>query len=268
MSKDKTPKDPLDDLDFNDLKPHPVAAEFFQPMPNEDIKSLGEDIKAHGLCEPITIHEGQILDGNNRYTACRMAPYSLRKEHFVLFPVDSDPLIFVLSKNAHRRHLDAEGKRRLIAKLLEKRPDASSRLIASIVRVSHHTVEDVRKKLEGEADPAPAENSTGQSAQLPGTPAAAPAATTTRTGADGKTRTIAKTTPRRDVSGGDMPRRNKPLKAVLEKLQLVTDTASQQIIFDKLYDLAGEKRMNKWMLLKQPDDDDEDEDSQSETMTQ
>jgi hypothetical protein len=245
MTKDKNPpKDPLDDVDFNDLKPHPVAAEFFQPMPNEDIKSLSEDIKAHGLCEPITIHEGQILDGNNRYTACRMAPYSLRKEHFVLFPVDNDPLIFVLSKNAHRRHLDAEGKRRLIAKLLEKRPGASNRLIASIARVSHNTVEAVRQKLEPPPADPPAENPTGQIDQLTGPTPPAPAVTTTRTGLDGKTRTI--TNPQ--ALG---VRALKPLKAIKLNLELITDTASQQEIFNILYDKAGDKKIRKWTQMKE-----------------
>ena len=56
----------------------------------------------------------------------------------------------------HRRHLTTRQKHDIIATLLKATPDQSNRQIAESVKVSHHTVGDVRAKLE----------STGQIAQL------------------------------------------------------------------------------------------------------
>src|SRR5262245_9522193 len=124
--------------------PHPLA-EMFPALEGEELDKLAEDIEENGLLEPITLYEGKILDGRNRYNACRKINYKFGELDFEEFiaDADKDPLAFVLSKNMARRHLNADQKRELIAKLLEKRPNASSRLIASIARVSHHTVEDV-----------------------------------------------------------------------------------------------------------------------------
>jgi hypothetical protein len=146
-------------------------------MQGAELDNLGEDMVKNGLHEPITIFEQKILDGRNRYRAGMAAGYKFRKEDFREFK-GADPLAFVFSKNFARRHLTAEQKRAIIAKLLKERPEASSRAIAAIAQVSHHTVEAVRQ----EAPPTP----TGQSAQLTDEPPApAPAK---RMGRDGKKR--------------------------------------------------------------------------------
>jgi hypothetical protein len=59
------------------------------------------DIKDNGLKDPITILNGQILDGRNRYMACGIAGVEPR---YVDFAGD-DPIAFVVSANIHRRHL-------------------------------------------------------------------------------------------------------------------------------------------------------------------
>jgi hypothetical protein len=59
-----------------------------------------------------------------------------------------DPYEFVLSINLHRRHLAAEQKRELIAKLLKATPDKSDRQIAEQTKTSPTTVGTVRAKLE------------------------------------------------------------------------------------------------------------------------
>lgn len=69
---------------------------------------------------------------------------------------DVDPYAFVLSANLHCRHMTAEDKRDLIAKLLRVMPDQSNRQIARIIGVSHVTVGAVRADVE----------STGQIDQL------------------------------------------------------------------------------------------------------
>jgi ParB-like nuclease domain len=155
-------------------------AEMFPLIEGKDLDALADDIRANGLLEPITVKDKSVLDGRNRYLACQKAGYAFKESDFRELGVEVDPLVFVISKNIQRRHLTPAQKREIIALLVSKHPQASSRQIAGIAHVSHHTVEEVRKE-------------TGQSAQL-------------RTGADGKKRKIpgrrkgskhSQTTPRR-----------------------------------------------------------------------
>ena len=54
-----------------------------------------------------------------------------------LFPLSEvDPCEFVLSANVHRRHLTAEQKRELIAKVLKAQPEKSNRQVAEQVKAS------------------------------------------------------------------------------------------------------------------------------------
>ena len=59
-----------------------------------------------------------------------------------------DPLVFVISKNLHRRHLKEEAKRQLIAELIKATPEKSNRGIAATVKVDHKTVASVRAEKE------------------------------------------------------------------------------------------------------------------------
>ena len=51
-----------------------------------------------------------------------------------------DPYEYVLSANIHRRHLTAEQKREIIAKVLKAQPEKSNRTIAKQMKVDHKTV--------------------------------------------------------------------------------------------------------------------------------
>ena len=63
-----------------------------------------------------------------------------------------DPYAFVLSVNAHRRHLTTEQKRDLIAAVMKAPPDKSNRTIAKQTRADHKTVGTVRAELEGRGE--------------------------------------------------------------------------------------------------------------------
>jgi hypothetical protein len=91
---------------------HPIA-EIFPMLEEKDLKALAEDINAKGLKEPITLYEGKILDGRNRYRACELAELDLEPDDITQYEGD-DALGFVVSKNLHRRHLN-EGQRAQIA---------------------------------------------------------------------------------------------------------------------------------------------------------
>jgi ParB-like nuclease domain len=55
----------------------------------------------------------------------------------------------VVSLNVHRRHLTAEKKRELIAKVLRRQPETSDRQIGEMVKADNKTVAAVRAEMEG-----------------------------------------------------------------------------------------------------------------------
>jgi hypothetical protein len=63
-----------------------------------------------------------------------------------------DPYAYVVSANIHRRHLTAEQKRELIAKLIKTTPEKSDRQIAETVKASPTTVGTVRAEMEAKGD--------------------------------------------------------------------------------------------------------------------
>lgn len=80
---------------------HP-AAELFPLMGEEELAALAADIKTNGLRQPIVLdHEGRLVDGRNRLSACSMAKV---KPEFVNLNGE-DPLAFVVSLNVMRRNL-------------------------------------------------------------------------------------------------------------------------------------------------------------------
>jgi len=95
---------------------HPIA-NIFPLITGEEFERFKADIETRKQQEPIWLHEGKILDGRNRYRACkelRLTPDAKRYE-------GDDPLGFVLSANLHRRHL-RESQRALVAAKLARLP--------------------------------------------------------------------------------------------------------------------------------------------------
>jgi hypothetical protein len=54
------------------LEPHPLAG-LFPPMGRYEYEELKADILRNGLQMPIVLFEERILDGRNRYRACKEA---------------------------------------------------------------------------------------------------------------------------------------------------------------------------------------------------
>ena len=82
--------------------PHPIC--LLMPSSDEDeLQSLVDDIRAHGLLDPIVLFEKRILDGRNRAAACASAG---REPRYVeLEGTREEALMFVVSHNLKRRHL-------------------------------------------------------------------------------------------------------------------------------------------------------------------
>jgi len=169
---------------WRDILPTHPAADLFPLMSSDELQALGEDIRKHGLHEPITVvrqyrrhadgtlHVGEydlvLLDGRNRLEAMERAGFALIRDgkldktlgHRALglepltgggyaeLDSDVDPYAFVISRNIHRRHLTTEQKREVIANLIKALPEKSDRQIAAMLGVSHHTVGTVRAEME------------------------------------------------------------------------------------------------------------------------
>lgn len=86
------------------MKFHPFA-DIFPLIEGDDFTALVADIKAHGLREKVVTYRGQILDGRNRFLACKQARV---KPLFRAFSGDdAAALALVVSSNVHRRHLSS-----------------------------------------------------------------------------------------------------------------------------------------------------------------
>ena len=98
---------------MHDYEPHPAAA-LFPVLGEDELQKLADDIRAHGLLEPIVLHEGKVLDGRNRLEACKRAGVEPK------FMVDgriASPILYVLSKNLYRRHLTTSERAAIAAEV-------------------------------------------------------------------------------------------------------------------------------------------------------
>jgi len=139
---------------------HPLA-DIFPLMKGAEFDRLVADIKANGLLHPIIIYQGMILDGRNRYRACRLAGVPVRTEP----DHGTDPVKYVLSVNLQRRHLNDSQRAMVAAKLANlnhgQRPASLANLqvspvtqpeAAKALNVSPRSVADA-KKVQDKAAP-------------------------------------------------------------------------------------------------------------------
>ena len=90
------------------MKIHP-AAEMLPLLPEAELETLAQSIRAHGLKHPIVIHDGAVLDGRNRLLACKRAGVEPRFVEWT--PAEGEsPWDYVWATNAERRHLEAGTK--------------------------------------------------------------------------------------------------------------------------------------------------------------
>ena len=155
------------------------AADLFPMMSPDELKTLGEDIRANGFAHQCVFWtpdsdyrkwseaeclqrfkrgEFYLLDGRNRVAALASLGYldgwpdrdwpPWPPAHDAYDPItlgpDTDPYRFILSANLHRRHLTAAQKQNLIAAELKAQPEKSNRVIAKQINVDHKTVGAVR----------------------------------------------------------------------------------------------------------------------------
>jgi ParB-like chromosome segregation protein Spo0J len=97
------------------MKRHALS-KLFGDMTKDELAKLTNDIRQSGLNHPITIWQGEILDGWHRYQACKSAGV---EPVFKTFDgADIAALRFVMQENALRRHLSDAARIAISKKVL------------------------------------------------------------------------------------------------------------------------------------------------------
>ena len=120
------------------MKAHELA-NIFPMMNDKEFNSLKEDIKENGLIDKIVLFEDKILDGRNRYKACRELKIEPKFKNYK----GKNPLQHILSTNLHRRHLN-ESQRGIIGDRIATLPRGKPNLNTPIGVLSQ---EDAAKML-------------------------------------------------------------------------------------------------------------------------
>lgn len=88
------------------LKQHPLSAAF-PAMQADEYQELKDNIENNGVLNPITLHDGMVLDGWHRYNAARDVGMPCQS---VELRADVDPGDFVVAQNKARRNMTASQK--------------------------------------------------------------------------------------------------------------------------------------------------------------
>lgn len=137
------------------LQQHPLSAAF-PAMPENELGALVLDIETHGQREPGVVYQGMVLDGWHRYVACGRAGVEFKGIEFD----GTDPVAFVISRNAHRRHLTASQRAIAVAACHEWRKRGGEQSapgalregktdseLAEMAQVSERTVEQAKAAI-------------------------------------------------------------------------------------------------------------------------
>jgi len=90
-----------------ELARHPFSERYGPKMSDEELQGLADDIKAHGLHEPIIMYDGMVLAGWNRYKGCLLAGVA---PDFRDLPEGKDPAAVAFGTNFIRRKLGSVQK--------------------------------------------------------------------------------------------------------------------------------------------------------------
>jgi len=149
------------------------AAEIFPLMGEVEFQALKEDIQRNGQREPVVLYQDRILDGRNRYRACRELGVEVKS---VEWAGEGSPVDFVVSMNLHRRHLNETQRAEIAARLATRRPgkqpnasiDAltpTQNEAAALMNVSRKSVQRAKKRLaENKREPVPGQPEQSESA--------------------------------------------------------------------------------------------------------
>lgn len=131
---------------YPDLPVHEEADKF--PMLKEaELNELAADVRENGLREKIDVYCGEIIDGRNRYAACRIAKVKPEFREFQDVdrkgegpdPTPAAVVAYIASKNIHRRHLNTQ-ERTLRAAALAKAKALTQEKAAEQFKISRRNL--------------------------------------------------------------------------------------------------------------------------------
>ena len=156
-----------------DLAVDPEFRDLIPPLNEEELKLLEESLVADGCESPLTVWNGVIVDGHNRYAICRKhdVPFSIQEKNF---DTREEVMLWMLRNQLGRRNLNnyqrselalkfeplfahASEKRMLAGKLVDPPQNSAEgsgetrKQIAKMAGVSHDTIKKV-KRLHEHAD--------------------------------------------------------------------------------------------------------------------
>jgi hypothetical protein len=109
----------------DDYEIHP-AADLFPKMTGKEFTDLVAIIKNDGINIPILTYQGKIIDGRNRYLACKKAGVEPRFEEWA--GEEKDVVKTVIRFNLFRRHLSESQRASIAAKIAQTfKEDAAQR---------------------------------------------------------------------------------------------------------------------------------------------
>jgi ParB-like chromosome segregation protein Spo0J len=137
--------------------PHPIC--LLIPSADEDeLQDLTDNVRAHGLIDPIVLFEGMILDGRNRSAACERAGVEPRYAQFR--GGREDALILAISHNLKRRHLTKQAiadalvaETQSVFKITEPKTASSRKLAQAAGRVVSHVMIAATRKVKEKGEP-------------------------------------------------------------------------------------------------------------------
>jgi ParB-like chromosome segregation protein Spo0J len=136
----------------NDMQFHRYCT-LFPQADDRTISDMADDIAKNGLTEPIITYEGMILDGRNRYIACKQVGVTPTYKEYL----GDEPLQYVISKNMHRRHLNESQRAILADQIYKMSQDGTGKKLtlaqaAEQTNVSQRTVQVAGKVNESASD--------------------------------------------------------------------------------------------------------------------
>ncbi len=122
-------------------------ANIFPMMNEKEFKELKEDIKNYGLIYSIVTIKNEILDGRNRYKACKELKIEPKFKEYK----GKDALQFIISTNLKRRHLN-ESQRAIVGENITRQLAVSFKDASKMMNVGLRSIERAseikRKKPE------------------------------------------------------------------------------------------------------------------------
>jgi hypothetical protein len=83
------------------MKNHPIA-DVWPMMDEAKLAELADDIRKNGQLVPVWLYDGKILDGRNRWAACKIAGVEPKTKEYT----GDEPTAFAVSLNDRRRHMN------------------------------------------------------------------------------------------------------------------------------------------------------------------